>query len=402
MRIGIYYEPANDPRPTGIGIHVRELVAALAEADDRNEYLLYYREGLFGNPGPLHRPEATNFNPRPVRAPSGWQYQYPRAWWDHYLPWLVARDRLDVFHGPNHYLPCPGRALQVVTIHDLAYFRDPSIMGQAHGDALRHWTRLALDRASTVITVSENTKRDVEELGIDPGRIRVVHGVGSITPEPEIDLRQAEAVRRDLGLPNRYILFVGTLQPRKNVPMLLRAYARLKAESRLPHKLVLVGQKSSSTLEVESLIVELGLVDDVVITGYVEAWHLPLIYKMADIFALPTLYEGFTMVNLEAMAYGVPIVATENSSIREGVGDSAILVPPDDEAGFARAIRSLLEDPERAGRLVASGRERANLFTWERCARETLAIYEDLARTPSRAPRLRSAGESAPVGTRQG
>src|SRR5207247_471161 len=134
---------------------------------------------------------------------------------------------------------------------------------------------------------------------------------------------------------DRYILFVGALQPRKNVPFLVRAFAELRRMREIPHKLVLAGPFDVATEEIRGLVREMHLEADVLLTGYLEDWQIPLLYKLADLFVLPTRYEGFTLVTLEAMAYGTPVIATDTSSIREGVGDAALLVAEDDVGGLA-------------------------------------------------------------------
>jgi glycosyltransferase involved in cell wall biosynthesis len=174
---------------------------------------------------------------------------------------------------------------------------------------------------------------------------------------------------------------VGTIHPRKNVPFLLRSFAKLKRECHVPHKLVLAGRLDSAAGEVRELIAELGIDGDVIITGYVEDWQIPLLYKNADVFVLPTLYEGFTLVTLEAMAYGTPVISTDTSSIREGVGDAGLLVPVNDVEALTTALARVLTDPHLAKEMVAKGYEQARRFTWQQCARETLDTYEELCRT---------------------
>jgi glycosyltransferase involved in cell wall biosynthesis len=378
MRIGIYVDLARGTKPTGIGLHIRNLVNALIELDRENEYLLYYPAGL------LARAEAFGFNPlpanfrlRPVRFPRAWPDKHPSFWWKWYLPRVLCRDRVDVFHGPNHYLPDFDRRKTVVTIHDLAYFH-MKLYDQGLNNAIQKWTRNALDWAGAVIALSENTRRDIEALGVAPERIRVIYGGGHIVPENKIRHDRCDELKKAFNLPEKFILFVGTLQPRKNVPFLLRAYARLKQEKQLPHGLVLAGARDTASSEIDGLIQELGIAADVIVTGYVEDWQLPLLYKLADLFVLPTLYEGFTLVTLEAMAYEVPVIATDTSSIREGVGDAALLVQVNDVEGLAGAIFSGLTDTNLRQKLVARGREQARKFTWARCAQETMDLYQEL------------------------
>jgi glycosyltransferase involved in cell wall biosynthesis len=378
LRIGIYVDVAKDQRPTGIGLHVRNLVQALADLDEDNEYLLYYQRGLLERFDAYpHRPEKPNFRLRPIRFPKSWQVNHPSLWWKMYLPRILRRDGVDIFHGPNHFLPNFDRHKSIVTIHDLAYFH-MSVHGPGLDDDLRTSTRHALDQAAAVIALSENTRQDLEALGVEPHRIRVIYGGGHVVPESQIQYSRSDGLRRDRKLPDHYILFVGTLQPRKNVPLLLRSFATLKKATNLPHALVLAGHRDSAASEIDALIQELGIAGDVIITGYVETWELPLLYKLADLFVLPTLYEGFTLVTLEAMAYGVPVIATDTSSIREGVGEAALLVPSNDVEAMSRAMNTALTDSDLRQRLIQRGKTQSQRFTWEQCAQDTCALYKEV------------------------
>jgi glycosyltransferase involved in cell wall biosynthesis len=245
-------------------------------------------------------------------------------------------------------------------------------------NALEHWTKTAYDQAGRIIALSENTRRDLEEQGVEPERIRVIYGGGNIVSDDEMQQGRAESVRKRLGLSEKYILFVGTIHPRKNIPLLLRSFAKLKRDHRLPHQLVLAGRPDAAYVEVQQLIASLGIGDDVVITGYVEDFEIPLLYKMADLFVLPSRYEGFGMCIVEAMSYGVPAVVTDTSCIREVVGDAAMMVPLDNVEALASAMYRGLTDRDLRNRLVKQGKRQAAQFTWDRCAAETLAVYQEL------------------------
>lgn len=394
MRIGMYVEVALDERPTGIGKHIQCLLDALAEIDDRNEYFLYY-------PTPLwrariefpHRPSRANFRARPVRAPGPLHHSHPRLWWNHYLPRVLRRDKIDVFHGPNHFLPTFPRNQNIVTIHDLAYFHMP-VHGEHMDSILRQWTMLSLKQAGAVIALSENTKRDVEQLGVPAEQIHVIYGGGNIVPEDRIQHERLAELRERLSLPERFILFVGAIQPRKNIPFLVRAFAELKSRRPdLPHHLVLAGPLDSAADEVRALAEQLGLGHQVRMTGYLEDWQIPLLYKAADLFALPTRYEGFTLVTLEAMGYGTPLVATDSSSIKEGVGDAALLVGVDDVKALADAMERGITDAALREELTQKGKKQAAKFTWRNCAQQTLQLY-NLMRDCNRLQRRKAVREA--------
>lgn len=379
MRIGIYVDVAKDKEPRGVGYHIISLLNALACIDTQNQYLLYYQQGVFArNRQDLQFPRQANFSLRPVRFPDGWNEQHPRAWWKYYLPWIANRDRIDVFHGPSHFVPEWNRARTVVTIHDLAYFKTV-LYSPEYTAALQQWTRIALASSRSVIAISRSTWTDLEELGVEPERLRLIYPGGNIVPEEDIAYDREDELRKQFHLPDHYIVFVGTLGLRKNLQFLLRSYAALKqALPELRQKLVLVGKKFVGVDELENLSRQLGIADDVTITGYVEAWQIPLLYKLADLFVLPALYEGFGMTTIESMAYGTPVIAADTSSIREVNGDAAVLVPVDNVEALTQAMRRILMDKEFSTELVRRGRLQAEQFSWQRCARETLELYENI------------------------
>src|SRR3954452_23854337 len=207
MRIGVYADVATEKDPGGVGYHVVELLRGLAQIDRRNEYLLYYRRDVLGPGDRSHPfPRSPNFRERPVRFPRAWPNDHPTLWWEHYLPRLIRRDRVDVFHGPTHFLPAIPSGRTVVTIHDLAFFK-MEIYTPGITAALRHWTMRALERAGRVIAISENTRSDIEALGIDPAKIRLIYGGGHVVPEEQIDYGRRDELRRAFHLPDRYILF---------------------------------------------------------------------------------------------------------------------------------------------------------------------------------------------------
>lgn len=377
LRIGIYVQTACSNQLTGIGRHVVALVDALRQVDPVNEYFLYYATSGRADEPRLQIEASERIHVRPLWFPRNWQFHHPALWWDWRLPLALKWDRIDVFHGPNHYLPKGGRRPGIVTIHDLAYFK-MAVHGSERDEALRTLTRKALDRAAGVIALSQNTRADLLELGVPDSRIHVIYGGGNVSPEEQIRYERLDEMRSRLKIPDRYIFYVGAFQPRKNVPFLLRAFAEWKRRVGGPQKLVLAGPKENASEGINALVQELGLSDDVIVTGFVADWELPLLYKGADLFVLPSRYEGFTLVTIEAMAYGLPVISTQCSSIQEGTGDAAILVPVDDVAALAEAIETVLGQESRRMKMIADGRLRAQRFTWTACAAQTVELYQSM------------------------
>jgi glycosyltransferase involved in cell wall biosynthesis len=377
MRIGIYIQTATTEQPRGIGFHTHNLVRELIDLDAENEYFLYYPAPLLnGMPVPPFGSQHGNVHLRPVRFPQRWAGSRPRLWWDYWLPLQVRRDRLDVYHCPSHFLPALRGTGLVITIHDVAFFKADNLYRSAMTDSLRHWTKSSLGRADRVIALSHNTAADLEELGVERDRIRTIYGGGNLVGEEEIGIDKLDEVRRRYCLPAKYVLYVGTLHPRKNIGFLLRAFAEYRKHDR-ECKLVLVGLLDSAADEIRSLIQELNLERDVIITGYVESWELPLIYKSAEVFVLPSSYEGFGMTVVEAMAYGVPVVAADTSCLHEVLGDAGVLVPANDISALVTALSSIMGDAEYRASMIQRGKLRSEQFSWRECARKTLDVYRE-------------------------
>jgi glycosyltransferase involved in cell wall biosynthesis len=241
-------------------------------------------------------------------------------------------------------------------------------------------TRLAVHRADRVIAVSESTKRDVVRLlGVPESKVTVIyHGI-----EPEFrPLPPAEvaAFRTREGLPDCYVLYVGTLEPRKNLPNLLRAYALARRKHGVTAPLVLGGGKGWGYESIFALVESLGLRADVRFPGYLPLADLPLWYNGASLFAYPSRYEGFGMPALEAMACGAPVLTTRASSLPEVVGEAGLLVGPDDIEGMADGLAAVLNGGTLGERLRADGLDRARGFDWAEAARQTVAVYREIGR----------------------
>jgi glycosyltransferase involved in cell wall biosynthesis len=378
LNIGIYIQTAVSDNPRGIGLHTQNLVRELINLDSENQYYLYFPTRLMNGRSQFPRElTSENVHFRPIRFPQNWAGTRPRLWWDYWLPFQMRRDRLDVYHGPSHFLPALRETARVITIHDVAFFNVGELYGSGTTEALRQWTLTSLERADRVIALSQNTASDVKDLGVGADRIRTIYGGGNLIPEESIRFERLQEIRCRYGLPLRYILCVGTLHPRKNVGFILRAFAEYrKIDNNC--KLVLVGLLGSAAQEVLAIVRELDLGSDVVITGYVESWELPLIYRAAETFVLPSSYEGFGMTVIEAMAYGVPVIAADTSCLSEVVGDAAILVPQNDVPALTTALTRVVRDASLRETLIEKGKKQCEKFSWRECARKTLDVYREL------------------------
>jgi len=368
MRICLDLSPAVHQH-AGLGRYAQELLLALAVTDGQNEYVVFY-----------NNPAAARVDPTLERFP---KITTPLS----YKPWRLSamlahftripQDPLfpgvDLFHATDHLLPYFRRIKSVFTLHDLIFLFHP----ETHKPLNRWFLTLMMPRflraADAVIAVSECTKRDaIRFYRIPEEKISVIYEGVNPRFRPA-DPETIAAVRARYNLPEHFILYVGTIEPRKNLTALLEAFHHLLATHDL--RLVIVGKKGWLYEGFFRRLRELGLGDRVIFTGYVPDEDLPAIYSAADLFVFPSLYEGFGLPVLEAMACGTPVICSNTSSLPEVAGDAAFLVDPTDVCSLAGAMEQALTDEHLRSELMAKGLERARWFTWEKAAAKTLEVY---------------------------
>ncbi len=380
MRIGVDYTAAVW-QGAGIGRYTRALVRELLEVDQSNEYVLFFPRGLPRRPAPFleHQERLSQIHP----------YLQPRSipLTDHWTAVLWHRlrlpvpieavcGRLDLYYSPDFVLPPQLGGHRVLTTHDLAFLTHPECAVPR-----LEWYYRAVQRsirtAELVLADSESTRRDlVRLLEVDPARVEVLFsGVGPAF-RPIEDRAPLEAVRARYNLPERFLLSVGTVEPRKNLIRLFEALAGLPQELRVP--LFIAGRPGWLYEDTFAAANRLGLHEWVHFLGFVPDEILPALYNLAIALAYPSLYEGFGLPPLEAMACGTPVLTSRTASIPEVVGHAAVLVDPLDVASIREGLRRLLEDSILRAHLRQAGLQRARQFTWRKAAERLRELMQGL------------------------
>jgi glycosyltransferase involved in cell wall biosynthesis len=363
----------------GIGRYTRELVRALAIAGNGGyEYTFFSARPPAKLPVSHPLPQRANIRLRQAPLDERWLYRF---WYRLRLPlpvqWLSGP--LDLFHSPDFVLPpVSGSIPTLLTVHDLSFVHFPEAFTPALVNYLNKTVPWSVQRASHILADSQATRDDLMNLwNVPGGKITVLYSGVSSTFQPVTGQAPRMAVRHKYGLGDKpYLVSVGTLQPRKNYQMLIRAFRPVAA--RWPHNLVIAGGKGWLYDEMVAEVERQGLQGRVLFTGFVDDADLPALYSEATLFLFASLYEGFGLPPLEAMACGVPVLASNASCLPEVVGDAAVQLNPAEEIAWTEAMNYLLSHAGHRGRLIAAGFRHARRFTWQKAAGQLLELYHVL------------------------
>jgi glycosyltransferase involved in cell wall biosynthesis len=370
MHIGIDAH-AIGARQGGNETYIRNLITALAALDHQNRYTLYFSVPEAAD---AWRNRYANFAVRLLPPPTP-LVRVPVA-----LAYELRRRPVDVLHVQYTAPPfCP--APLVTTIHDLAFEHLPETFTRRGKAQLRLTVRRTARRAAHILTVSEFSRQDIiKTYRLPPDKITVTYNGCEAQFTPLGAAHETEAIKRKFGITKEYLLAVGSLQPRKNLVRLLHAYAKLRAQQPdFQLQLVLVGRQLWLYQEILREIKQQDFAADVIVTDYVSDENLPALYRSAVALVYPSLFEGFGLPPLEAMACGTPVITSNTSSLPEVVGPAALLIDPYDEAAIAQAIWQIARDSELRRRLQQAGLTQAQQFTWHAAAEKTLAVYRAIA-----------------------
>ncbi|MFS0555802.1 glycosyltransferase family 4 protein [Brevibacillus sp. 179-C9.3 HS] len=286
-----------------------------------------------------------------------------------------SKEKIDLFHGTNFTILPTTKAKSVVTVHDLAYMIYPETTSEKIYNHHMKWVPYSVNEANRVIADSSQTKQDIMKLlHVPEEKIDVVYLAADPMFKPMSPL-ECEYVRERYVLPGKYVLYVGTIEPRKNLMTLIRAFDKMKKRGHIEEKLVIVGAKGWKFSPIFELMKECQLENDVIFLGYVNDEDLVSIYNGATSLVLPSVYEGFGLPLLEAMQCGIPVLGSNVSSIPEVIGDAGILVEPMDIDSWVDSIENVVSDKQLHQRLVSKSLERAAQFSWNKVAEQTIEVY---------------------------
>lgn len=366
MRIGIDARLTHY-RQAGISRYTLQLIEALARCDAQDEFVILQsfksREPILNGP---------NFVTRRLLTPSHHRLE------QFALPIELSTMGLDVLHSPDFIPPFRRNCRSVITIHDLVFILYPQFLDK---DAARYYGQIdqAVRRTDAIIAVSEATKKDIIRLvGVPERKVTVIYEAASPVFRPIKTPELVQRVRDRFSIHSDFILFVSTIEPRKNVPTLLKAFRQFLDNYRLDTKLVLAGAKGWLYDEVFRLVAELKLEEEVSFLGRVSTEELVWLYNAAQVLVAPSIYEGFGLTPLEAMACGTPVIVSNVSALPEVVADAGLLIDPYDLDELSVAMWRMLSDSDLRASLIEKGLKRASYFSWDKAAQQTLDLYHSL------------------------
>lgn len=364
MKIGIDIR-STLKRKTGVGHYTLNLVNHLAKIDTVNEYVLYSRIKFFSREKKLPPLPGSNFYHRVNRFD---------------LPLDLVIGKVDIFHTSSYNLSPPKTGKLVITVHDVIHKAYPMGHSKDTREEIDGNLRRVLKKADRLIAISQTTKTDILKwYSVYEEKIKVIYpGVNEQVNQIEKSNSLFNRLKEKYNISDKFLLFVGTIEPRKNIEGLIKAYRILKRKHRLPHQLVIVGMKGWMYSGVFDLAKNSGLEEEIIFTDYISTEDLNLFYNFADVFIYPSFYEGFGFPIVEAFRCGTPVITSNTSSCAEIAGDAAILIDPYDPGEIVEAVLKTVDDVGLRNKLKDKGLDRAKLFLWEDAAKKTLELFEEV------------------------
>lgn len=370
MNIGIDIRAAKWYRGTGIGTYTYQLVNSLNNQDIKNTYNLY------SDNSSIDIPFNSNFNTvLSSNEPSS------NFWESVQKPMAVDPSSLNLYHVPQNGMGLPesSEVPVVITLHDTIPLHMPETVSDTYLNLFNSKMPELINRCQGIITVSEYSKRDIiNDFNFPEDRVFVTHLASENIYRPIDKILCSSMVKNHYNLPDNYILYVGGFSPRKNIAGLIKAYSLIRNKLPLGMKLVIAGTKGKSFSIYSDLAYKLNIAEDVIFPGFIDMEYMPYLYGAAELLVYPSFYEGFGLPPLEAMACGVPVIASNVTSLPEVLGDSALLCNPDNIYELASFIIEVIENSRLRQILINRGFSKASSLNWNKTAANTIKIYKSL------------------------
>ena len=359
---------------TGIGRYIKNLVESLEKIDSENHYyLLVQSDDLDG-----FNISANNFTFIPVNSKL-LRKTYLRILWEQLvLPFRLKKLKIDLIHCPNFTAPYFSKVKKVIVLHDLTYFFLPEMHTPLKRELFKMYIRISAKKADALITISENSKYDIEKYFPEAVIKTTITPLGASNNFYLFDKSKPVDIHTKYNLPNNYILYVGTIEPRKNILNLIKAYEKLPIQTKLNYKLVLAGKTGWLYQDLLSYHQNSSDKDNIIFSGFIAEGDLPYLYKQASLFAYVSFYEGFGIPLIESMACDTSYITSNTSSMKEIAKDAAILVDPNNPDDIADAIITTLADKNIQEIHKNNFKKKLEYYNWEKCAKITLDVYKSI------------------------
>lgn len=369
MRIGIDGRAAKWYRGTGIGTYTYELVNSLNSVDNKNDYLVFM---------PDNCKDSLNLNSNFIQA--NITEAAEGGFWDVVnIPNILKDYKIDLYHVPQNGigLPVEKDCPFLITLHDVIPFKMPETVSKSYLKIFKENIPSIIERCDGIVTVSDYSKKDiVETLNFPEEKIFVTYLANEDIYMPIDKILSRYIIKKNYSITDKYILYVGGFSPRKNILGLIEAFSILMEKYHENIKLVIAGRKGSSYETYKIRAEELNIDDKVLFPGFIALGDLPYLYNASELFIYPSFYEGFGLPPIEAMACGVPVIASDTTSIPEIAGDSARLIDPCNTSDMAEAMLNVLQDEKLRNELIEKGLKRSRQLSWKNTARQMLNVYE--------------------------
>ncbi len=383
MKLGLDVSSCYHPR-SGVGNYCYQLTKVLLNNDVNNQYVLYplfYTHFMNKVGMPVFEKTANSITAFRNRQRI---YSLQNLLWSPLSPAFVKENQLgdvDVVHSMTFAAPKfrDSKKKLVATIYDLTFITHPQCHQKRNIQVCLQGTKNAIKNADAIIAISNHTKDDLMEyLNAPEELITVTHLAAGDDYVPIDNVSELARIKHKYHLPDKYILFIGSLEPRKNIKTLVEAFARLPLRLRDEFPLVIAGGKGWMNRDIQKVVLQLGLGPKIFFAGFIDSADISAVYSGATVFAYPSLYEGFGLPILESMSCGTPVISSNTSSMPEVAGDAALLVDPTNVEELSSGLQLLLENESLRCEMINKGLARATLFSWEKCAQETLNVYHQV------------------------